>query len=207
MRLVCPRFGSYVAAECGPLVQRLGMDEIFADITEQIRGRGTAETLDDCGDMANDAPQLLGQWNADRSAMGFTGHVYAPGGGGLLLEAQTGLEISLASTTNDGDSEHVCEVAENLSRGHATSMKGESPTPYPYAPEESATVTSAVPTQSSLPQQGENIAAQPNPISIARRCGKRVGECWCGCIERLAKASAFAERVRQGLRDEVNSVR
>lgn len=182
------------------------MDEIFADITEYIRGGGTAETHDESGDMANEASQLVGPWTGDGSAIGFTGHVYTPGGGGHLLEAQTGLEISLASTTSDDNDKDMVEVAGKLSRDHAASIRGDSSTQSSHASEDSTTVISTITAQSSSSQHGENIEEHPAAVTTAGGCGERVGECRCGCIERLAKASAFAERVRRGLRDEVNGI-
>ncbi|CAB1104012.1 unnamed protein product [Ectocarpus sp. CCAP 1310/34] len=88
--------GSYIASMCGDLVQRLGMDEIFADVTALILhgdgfGGSITSSSTSSGGVGTAAPH------------GITGHVYSPGSGGTLLEAQTGLEISLnvdGSTTS-----------------------------------------------------------------------------------------------------------
>lgn len=49
------------------------MDEVFADVTELINTTTSSSS----------------------NSSGITGHLYAPGSGGSLVEAQTGLEISL----------------------------------------------------------------------------------------------------------------
>lgn len=67
------------------MVQRLGMDEIFTDVTQLVRS----------GHLGSGSTSSGGGSSNEDDAGGITGHLFSPGGGGTLLEAQTGLEISL----------------------------------------------------------------------------------------------------------------
>lgn len=109
--------GSYIASVCGDLVQRLGMDEIFADVTSLIRhgggfsGSSTSSTSSSGGGTA--APH------------GITGHVYSPGSGGTLLEAQTGLEISLNVDGNTTSGSDVSGVGNGEQRQQGNGEQGQ----------------------------------------------------------------------------------
>lgn len=205
---------SYVSGVCGPLVQRLGMDEIFADVTDYIRGQESAAEILSDNDMTEIAPQPPGEENGDAHNM-FTGHVYTPGSGGHLLEAQTGLEISLGSSAGKGSvrSRRESEKYENESRGAlnrdcAGSVSWDPASFSPCTPEDSGPEEPSMAAKSSLSQQGRSngLSAAAAATSGGGSGGDCVGKCRCGCIERLARASAFAERVRRGLRNEVNGI-
>lgn len=121
---------SHVAGVCGPLVQRLGMDEIFADVTDIIRDLGDTATSASQGGTANapnptasqrDPPEVDGDDFSSNprhsTPPGFNGHLYAPGSGGTLLEAQTGLEISLHSEGTIEGGNGVCGGGGVIHRG------------------------------------------------------------------------------------------
>lgn len=148
------------------MVQRLGMDEIFADITEVVhRGRSAVEGVAIVGNAHTTAPDVLFPplWPGDDAATaatgataeqhdeasaaaavvataaalqsrlpapcpGITGHLYSPGSGGTLLEAQTGLEVSLHDGSGSGSGNsgggNVFGVDGSAERSQAGSSSG-----------------------------------------------------------------------------------
>lgn len=154
-----------MASVCGPAVQRLGMDEIFADVTEHIHGR--------CGGTGGGINE-----NASPTTKAVTGHLYSPGSGGKLLEAQTGVEISLEADSSNGDghggdSTGIVDIAD-AGRGDDEGR--------------------AVREDGAM----RNVSEAHGPGSVGGVC-----TCRCGCFQRLAAASAFAEEVRRGMLEKV----
>lgn len=241
-----PLASSYVAGACGPLVQQLGMDEIFADITTLIEAKGTtadsAENVDisttarttPAADETTKISAQSTQARAQRSpGKSFTGHLYSPGTGGHLLEAQTGLEISLGTGSTSGDIRSRREIDNDRPyRENAGDMINHCETRFLGANSRTfgATGLSANPRMTDcaigdadetmvVSDQNDGIASSDVRSSEQRKISETAafvdqeassecaGRCRCGCIERLAAASAFAERVRRGLRDEVKPFR
>ena len=196
---------------CGPLVQRLGMDEIFADVTGLMNTTTTTSSTTD-----------------------ITGHLYAPGSGGTLLEAQTGLEISL-NVDGRAAGAHGMEgsapvpgspalsgTAEQLtaqSGGHGTSQEsaeesegGGRVRDGPVAATASGSGSSGIgqeaffsgPDNGGRRRSGEGVGVLGGSEAGSGVAGGGAGGCRCGCWERLAATSAFAERVRTGLLEVVS---
>lgn len=203
---VCARIVySYVAGVCGPMVQRLGMDEIFADITELIRGRCTPGATARAAPSDGDQREAVASGGlTPRDCPNFTGHLYSPGCGGTLLEAQTGLEISLY---DDGVGSGGAD--SNLV---ATASTGGSPS---RLARQGQTIQAPAIGGDGLASKGqsgrggehEGVFTPLDSQALAEVKGghrQRLGGCRCGCVERLATASAFAQRVRQGLLEEAS---
>lgn len=184
---------SFIEGKCGPLVQRLGMDEIFADVTELIGSQLATEAAN--GNNPDVAPLRAVREESGEAAArtreprpAFTGHLYAPGTGGRLLEAQTGTEISLGDTrdaTMSGAGQSDDDIREHAAL--STPYGGERTIP-----------TSPVGNADHLARD----RTRENDGN-AYASGFELGRCSCGCVNRLAAASAFAERVRRCLRDDV----
>ncbi|CAM9856738.1 unnamed protein product, partial [Scytosiphon promiscuus] len=202
---------SYVAGVCGSMVQRLGMDEIFADVTDLVR-------------------RDLRISSSSSSSSGITGHLYSPGSGGKLLEAQTGLEISLddAGSGGGGAGGHCYLRGTRGSGGGGGDVggaasgggdDGEGTGGGNDGIENNRNKDQAFRWGSpSLACDDSQDASQPESQRIAAVAswssseggsvrGKHLGtsqasqglRCRCGCYERLSAASAFAARVRKGL--------
>lgn len=199
---------SYIGDVCGPLVQRLGMDEIFVDVTALISSD------------SSDSSRSSGSGGAD-----ITGHLYAPGSGGTLLEAQTGLEISLNVDSDAGA--HRCEgsipgspelssVAQLTAQGggHDISQESAEGSEGGTAMRDSPIATngtsgSNVGIRQACTGRGNGDPPNGEGGGVRRGLGARsgavgVGDCRCGCRERLAATSAFADRVRKGLLEVVS---
>lgn len=186
------------------------MDEIFADITELIRTRRTtgstmghnavsAASLSDF--TPDDERRAIPEGRAENPAA-FTGHVYAPGSGGTLLEAQTGLEISLHGGGDDG------RDIVNATPHNGKEQSGATPAGSPLSEEGLGNVKIAGCDKTVDGDDNVAFAGRGRVLSRSPLAGvgnQRIGECRCGCVERLAVASAFAERVRNGLRDGVTN--
>eukprot|EP00903_Cladosiphon_okamuranus_P018116 g16671.t1 len=185
---------SYIAGVCGPLVQRLGMDEIFADVTALIK---TTATTNSSGSGA--------------AADNITGHLYAPGSGGTLLEAQTGLEISLnvdgtarahrreGSVLGSPELESVEHLTVQAG-GHGTSQESAEGSEGGT----NATSDGSIGIERESAGRGSGDPPSGGGGGVRRGLGAvGVGGCRCGCRERLAATSAFAERVRTGLLEVV----
>lgn len=194
-----------MAGVCGPMVQRLGMDEIFADITELIRGRCTPGATARAPPSGGDQCEAVASGGlTPRDCPSFTGHLYSPGCGGTLLEAQTGLEISLH---NDGVGSGG--VDSNLVAAAST---GGSPSRLVRQGQTTEAPAIGGDGRASKGKRGrgdENVGVctplDSQALAEVRGGGRqRLGGCRCGCVERLATASAFAQRVRQGLLEEAS---
>lgn len=184
---------SFIAGKCGPLVQRLGMDEIFADVTELIGSQLATEAAN--GYNSDGVPSRAAREESGEGAArpreprpAFTGHLYAPGTGGRLLEAQTGIEISLGDT-RDATMSGAGQSDDDI-REHAALSP-------PYGGERT------IPT--APVGNADHLARDRTRKDDGNAYASDVesGRCSCGCVDRLAAASAFAERVRRCLRDDV----
>lgn len=228
---------SYISSKCGPLVQRLGMDEIFADVTEIIdNGLEKSSMEADMTAKAEAAPsrelgsveevESMGgqqeplQANSHWWTIGFTGHLYAPGCGGTLLEAQTGLEIALQMGI--GDDGGSCTGKRELSKGaneafsvrvHEREKKRDDSLTDQIVSNEHVSYRSTGDTAERKQAEKNDSCARVALEGVSSWTGAKgkysrsLGEdaaCRCGCLERLAATSAFAECVRKGLLETVS---
>lgn len=192
---------SFVAGVCGPKVQRLGMDEIFVDVTDLVQ-RDLRSSSGGGGGCANG--------DGDR----ITGHLYSPGSGGRLLEAQTGLEISLdddggggggrRGTADRGEAGGDTYVDENNActppMMRAISSVGDDSwrdASQPESETDAAVSVAAAATAATCPGPEGRLAPGGGLDTSGGSPGRQ--RCRCGCYERLAATSAFAARVRSDL--------
>ena len=215
---------SYISSKCGPMVQRLGMDEIFADVTEIIdnalekpsteaamTARAEAAPSREPGSV-EEVESVGGQVNSHWGTVDFTGHLYAPGCGGTLLEAQTGLEIALQMGIGDDDGS--CTGKRELPK-EAFSVRVRE-----REEKRDDSLTDHVVSNRSTGDAAERKQVEENDScarvalegvsawtgakgKYPRGLGADAG-CQCGCLERLAATSAFAECIRKGLLETVS---
>lgn len=223
---------SYISSKCGPMVQRLGIDEIFADVTEIIdnalerpsteaavtteaeaaplREPGSVEEIESVGGQ-QEPLQVNSHWRT----IDFTGHLYAPGCGGTLLEAQTGLEIALQ--IGIGDDGGSCTGKRELSK-----IPYEAFSVCVREREEKChdSLTDQINSNEDVRYRSPGNMAERKQVEENGSCARVALEgvsawigakekrsrglgadaaCQCGCLERLAATSAFAECVRKGL--------
>lgn len=233
---------SYISTKCGPMVQRLGMDEIFADVTEIIDEALERSSTEVAVTAKAEAAPLRAPESVEDSArrevdsvggqqeplpasshwrtIDFTGHLYAPGCGGTLLEAQTGLEIALQMGTGDDDGSWTRK--RELSKGaHETfsvcvrereEKHGDSFRDQVVSNEDvsyRSTGDAAERKRAEENNSGARVALEGVSAwtGAKRKYSKSRGadaSCRCGCLERLSATSAFAECVRKGLLETVS---
>lgn len=156
------------------------MDEIFADVTEIIKRTATTDE--------NNTHDGDGGASAR-----IAGNLYAPGTGGHLLEAQTGLEISL------DDAGGAANGSDGGSGGGSSRSSGG--------------MVQALSGPESGDSQGDDAVGTGEYGGAKGSAAGKEGEsggggfrCRCGCLERLSATSKFAERVRRGLLEVVGGL-
>lgn len=178
-----------------------------------------------------------------------TGHLYKPGSGGKLLEAQTGVEISLRDVgetsshdvggsgdmdglgeedgTVDGDRQKKNGgVAETRQAVHSRATTAAFPRGGPGVDDREQGDDSGKIQELFMGgrgrerEGGRESGTWEKPVAIGKQAQSGAGtrgwggcmppgaqgsrRCRCGCFERLAAASAFAERLRRGIFETVN---
>ena len=209
------------------------MDEIFADVTETVDGILERSTSEDGEDGAMRGVDSAGRHqdelpsNSHRRMAEFTGHLYAPGSGGTLLEAQTGLEITLGIGSGGSGQSDTVDGEHARNESHTREEKFSNRGKDAFLPRREDVEEKCVDPSQELavscqdisggsPVADEESGALMTSGGLAVSSGARgnstllydrgavEGACRCGCVERLAVASAFAARVRVGLLEAVS---
>lgn len=135
------------------MVQRLGMDEIFADVTQLIR----------CGPLGSGRSSGGGDNESD--AGGITGHLFSPGTGGTLLEAQTGLQISL--DVGGGSGGERFEAEDRDTGGMLLGNDGQDP--HKKLPAKTAADTFGLYQEGRFSRSNDLLASQGRAGGMAKR--------------------------------------